>query len=72
MVVNKIYGRVTLPGIAMTWGLTVMVIVYFIGHVSSAHLNPYVTITFSMVSHFPYPQVTPFSFSSTLQSISHF
>ncbi|WKA03637.1 hypothetical protein VitviT2T_021737 [Vitis vinifera] len=28
---NKIYGQVSLPGIGMTWGLTVMAIIYSIG-----------------------------------------
>ncbi|XP_073281271.1 probable aquaporin NIP-type [Primulina huaijiensis] len=55
--VNKIYGSVTFPGICIAWGLTVMIMVYSVGHISGAHFNPAVTITFAIFRHFPYKQV---------------
>ncbi|KAK6125392.1 hypothetical protein DH2020_040861 [Rehmannia glutinosa] len=52
--VNKIYdGAVTFPGICVTWGLIVMVMVYTVGHVSGAHFNPAVTIAFAIFRRFP-------------------
>ncbi|XP_022998713.1 probable aquaporin NIP-type [Cucurbita maxima] len=57
VVVNKIYGSVTFPGICVVWGLIVMVMVYSLGHISGAHFNPSVTITFAIFRRFPFRQV---------------
>ncbi|MQL70813.1 hypothetical protein Taro_003120 [Colocasia esculenta] len=56
--VNKIYGQVSFPGICLTWGLIVMVMVYAVGHISGAHFNPAVTITFALLRRFPFKEVT--------------
>lgn len=54
-VVNDTYGElVTLPGIALAWGLTVMVMTYSIGHVSGAHFNPDVSIAIASTRKFPF------------------
>ncbi|OWM86221.1 hypothetical protein CDL15_Pgr011045 [Punica granatum] len=56
--VNKIYGgSISFPGISVVWGLIVMVMVYSVGHISGAHFNPAVTITFAIFRHFPFKQV---------------
>jgi len=58
VVVNLNNGNlVTLPGIAIVWGLTVMVLVYSIGHISGAHFNPAVTIAHTTTGRFPLTQV---------------
>ncbi|XP_065857096.1 probable aquaporin NIP-type [Euphorbia lathyris] len=57
VVVNKTYGEVTFPGICVVWGLIVMVMVYSVGHISGAHFNPAVTITFAIFQKFPIKQV---------------
>lgn len=56
VVVNKIYGSVTFPGICVVWGLIVMVMIYSLGHISGAHFNPAVTITHSIFRRFPLKQ----------------
>jgi aquaporin Z len=46
-------GAVTHAGIAITFGLIVMAIIYSLGNVSGAHLNPAVSIAFTVTGRFP-------------------
>ncbi|KAF8399010.1 hypothetical protein HHK36_014877 [Tetracentron sinense] len=67
--VNKTYGSITFPGICVTWGLIVMVMIYSIGHISGAHFNPAVTITFAIFRRFPYSHVPLYVVAQLLGSI---
>jgi aquaporin NIP len=56
-------GVITHVGVAITVGLIVMVMIYALGNISGAHLNPAVSIAFALAKKFDIKQVTPYILS---------
>jgi aquaporin NIP len=50
-------GAVTHVGVAITFGLIVMSMIYSLGNISGAHLNPAVSIAFTVAKRFPVRQL---------------
>ena len=43
-------------GVAITFGLVIMAMIYAVGHISGAHFNAAVTFAFALTRHFPWPR----------------
>ena len=53
-------GPIGHGGVAVAFGLVVAVMIFAVGHLSGAHLNPAVTVAFAGARHFPAREVLPY------------
>lgn len=56
--------------IPVIFGLTVTCIIYSVGHISGAHLNPVVTFGFLCARHFPKKELLPYWIAQILGGVS--
>lgn len=47
-------------GVAITFGLVIMAMIYAVGHVSGAHFNPAVSFAFALTRHFPWARTVSY------------
>jgi aquaporin Z len=59
-------GVITHVGVAITFGLIVSAMIYSLGDISGAHLNPAVTIAFWVSGSFPLRNIVPYILSQSI------
>ena len=57
-------------GIALAFGLIILVMVYATGHISGAHFNPAVTVGFATANRFPWKEVPAYVAGQLLAAIT--
>jgi MIP family channel proteins len=61
IVVNTLTGSLSRAGVALTFGLVIMVMIAATGHLSGAHFNPAVTLAFACIRRFPWREVPAYT-----------
>jgi aquaporin Z len=57
-------------GVAFAFGLTVLTMVYTIGHISGCHLNPAVSIGLAVGKRFPWSELIPYIVAQVLGALA--
>ena len=71
MVINDFTGgTITHPGVAITWGLIVMSMIYAFGDISGAHFNPAVTLGFAVANKFKWIEVPKYMIAQLLGALT--
>jgi aquaporin Z len=71
VIINEISGgTISHVGVALTFGLIVLAMIYTVGDVSGAHLNPAVTLGFWLARRFPGRKILPFVMAQMMGALA--
>ncbi len=57
-------------GVAFSFGLVIMVMIYAVGHISGAHFNAAVTFAFALTRRFPWPRAVGYWTAQFLRALT--
>jgi aquaporin Z len=57
-------------GVALAFGLTVLTMVYTIGHISECHLNPAISVGLACGKRFPWSQLIPYIIAQVVGAVA--
>jgi aquaporin Z len=70
IIVNELTGSLTHIGVSLVFGLVVMALIYTFGHISGAHLNPAVTLSFHIYGELDIKTCTRYIIAQLLGAIA--
>jgi aquaporin Z len=69
IVIDILTGAIGHIGIALTFGFVVSALIYTFGHISGAHMNPAVTLSFSLMGEFDKRDIAGYLLAQVLGAI---
>lgn len=69
IMVDSLTGALGHVGIAITFGLVIVAMIYALGHVCGAHFNPAITLGFAATGHFPWRRVPSYLAAQVLGAL---
>ena len=57
-------------GVAITFGLVIMAMIYAVGHISGAHFNAAVTFAFAVTRHFPWSRAAGYWLAQSVGAVT--
>jgi len=66
IVIETLTGALGHAGVALTWGFVVVALIYTFGHISGAHMNPAVTLSFTVMKEFDKKDTLPYIIAQVL------
>lgn len=70
IMVDATRGGLGHVGVALAFGLVIMVMIYAVGHISGAHFNPAVTVALAVARHVPWRVVPSYLVAQVLGALA--
>jgi aquaporin NIP len=70
IVVETLTGALGHSGVALAWGFVVIAMIYTFGHISGAHMNPAVTIAFTIIGECNKKDLVPYIIAQVIGALT--